>query len=240
MMVRGVPIVPGSMRVQRRMRIKTRLGVWCKVLCAETLTGAENHWWGTKENSMKDYSIDHCSLVIKDYEDLMNPRSLKSITTFFLPGKGLDVDEIPEQIFDEFRTGWPDGIGGYEITDTRSIMRWGASGATQEIVFAIVSGAAEGAIAPIIKRLWGWCESRFGRKEWGSLPKVRYSMEAANGLILEHFNPQGALSTLEISMSDAGSRFVLEDAAKNRYVVETAGGHGRRITARKLSDVHEY
>ena len=178
--------------------------------------------------------VDMRTLIVKDYDHPMYPQSLRIVAVLDLPWGTVDLDEIPEKVLEELaRTG----IGGYEIHDSRSVEVMGAGFNGQHVLLTLASGAAEGAASALIERLVQWCTQKAHKSS--SDAQASQSIDRARNLVLDYFNPQGDLETVEISISDEASRFVLQDSLSNRYIVETAKGSPENIVAKRVLDSGE-
>jgi hypothetical protein len=178
--------------------------------------------------------VDARRLVVKDYDHPMYPDSLRTVAVFDLPSGTVDLDEIPQKVYDVLGEA---EITGYEVEDSRSTYMIGAGSSTQFVLLALASGAVEGAASALIDKLAAWCASK-NRNRGRDVAQVDQSVERAKQLIAKHFNPQGLLEALEIAISDEQERFVLQDGLGNQFAVETRGSP-HSIVARKVPDSNQ-
>jgi hypothetical protein len=171
------------------------------------------------------------TLIVKDYDHPMYPDSLRSVAILNLPWGVVDLDEIPQKVHDELAEA---RIAAYELKDSRSIEVMGAGFNSQHVLLTLASGAAEGTASALIERLAKWCTRKNRDQEKGAT-QFDQSVESAKKLITDHFNPQGHLEALEISISDERARFVLQDSLRNQFVVETKGS-SNSIVAKRILD----
>ena len=182
-------------------------------------------------------SIDSRQFRIYEYEEPANDSTLRSLIVFSLPTEQeIDLDDIPQMINEEISAIYQDqtleSFVGFSIRDVRQRHEIGASGATQEIVLAIVTGAAEGVAAVtvhlLVKKLSSRLWKLYGRNV--SSPSLATDIDRVIEMVRHNFNPQGRLEALEISPS----KIVLKDSNESRYIAEIIEEAPDNITIKKL------
>jgi hypothetical protein len=161
--------------------------------------------------------VDSRSLIISHYDEPGSPLRTWAFLSF--PFGEVDLDEIPEEVYERLRQN---ALHHYEINENRSVSYLGAGFNGQSVVLTLISGIAEGSASALIEGLAKWCTNRSIQNTKNII--AIDTIEDATRLITEHFNPQGTLQALEISISDTNSRFILQDSLDNRYSIEAVKG----------------
>ena len=186
---------------------------------------------------MYDYA-DKRTLLLREYGNLHNRNTLKRVTLLHVPPEEVTADETPQtvlRLISEINTHSDEhgSLVHYEIEDKRLIHELGASGALQEVVVAIVTGAAGSASTILLQQVMAWCAGKY-RKDNSPEKRIDHATSGARDLVVRQFSPQGVLEILDTSSTEERSKVVIKDSQGTLYEVKIQHKPPYATQARKI------
>jgi hypothetical protein len=181
--------------------------------------------------------IDSRSVVIKEYTDPFDKKTLRSITMFHLPPEEqVDLDDISQQILSELETLYNSeliiGLSGHEIQDTRTRTEIGAGAFTQEIILSLIMNVGYDGAKSLCLRFANWLRNKYAKEDRTPVA-LSDDIESVKRTIQAYYDSQGELKVVEQLES-----IVFIDQEGIRYKAERLLNNQHNLRIEKLEDPH--